>query len=463
MSSNLKPADSMGQRKLALSRAVTTDFEVPTPGDRALLPFQRVGVEYASLCHNVLNADPPGVGKTIQEIGYMNRYGIDRALILCPASLLYNWRREIEAWHLGCPDVQFFNPKTFNPKRPPDILLMSYYWAAKPEAVKLILKAPKFPLMTLDEVQYLKNPDSRRTKYVLAKNGLKTAAERVHCLSGTPLVNRPMDMWPILGGLFPEVIGGMSKFSYGMEFCGGWKTPWGHWDFTGSSNLPILGSMLRTKCMVRRVKADVLKELPPRYPPNIVYLDQSPAAKKACQRLALFDEDAIKRSTVTYSFEEMSQAQKELGVAKVPAAVSYISEVLKSGHEKVLVFAHHREVIEALQDGLKEFGALKFVGGMTGAEKDGIVSRFQNSSEDRVLVISLTAGGVGLTLTRSSYVILVEFSWVPGENEQAIDRVHRIGQTNGVVTDYLVFEDSLDERKLKYCFQKQNVFDKVFA
>lgn len=463
MKPGLQPNSREEAQRLLMSRAIDTSFQVPTPNNTpGLLAFQRAGVEYANGVRNLLQADPPGVGKTIQTIGFMNVKGISKALIVCPASLLYNWKRELETWHVSGPRIEIFHPKTFNPRNPPDVLLMSYYFAGKVEAVKLILSWGKYTLCVLDECQYLRTPTAARTKLTLAKNGLISRAEHVHALSGTPLVNRPIEVYPIIKTLCPQALGGMNKFEFGIQFCAGWKAPWGKWDFNGASNLKILGMKLRSNFMVRRKKEAVLPQLPEKFPPNIIYLDTDASSRSAVKRLALFDEEALKKSTVSFGFEDLSTARKELGLSKVPAAVRYIKEQLDSGREKILIFAHHKEVIAEYARELLPYGVVTITGGMSPKAKDDAVQNFQKNESPRVAVLSIQAAGVGLTLTAADYVCFPEFSWVPGENEQAIDRTHRIGQTKGIVIDYLVVEDSLEERMLKYLWKKQKTFDGVF-
>lgn len=452
----------MSSKLLALSRAVQSDYAVPVPAGKELLKFQPVAAEYASLSGNLLLADPPGVGKTIQEIGYMNAAGVERAVIFAPASLLFNWRRELKAWSTLEPHAEIYSPKTFEPRKAPPYLLCSYNHAANIDSMASIMRAG-YPHVVLDECQAVKNPASKRTKNLMAKNGIVKKAKTAHALSGTPLVNRPMELWPVIQGLCPEALGGMTKFQYGIEYCGGFKGPWG-WDFTGKSNLPDLGRRLRERFMVRRVKEDVLPFLPKRYEPNLVFLDMDPAARSAAARLASFDEEALKRTTASHDFTEISEARKKIGLAKVKPGAAYIEELFACGHGPLLVFAHHREVIEAAKIELKARGLnfLTFMGGLSAEEKDARVHEFQSGKADGLLM-SITAGGVGLTLTASCYNVFLEYSWVPGENEQAIDRTHRIGQTKGVMTDYLVYESTMDERMLKYLWRKQKAFNEVFS
>lgn len=443
--------------RLALSRATNSIFPVPVPEGLECFGYQKAGVEYATTARNILFADPPGVGKTIQSIGFMNYAKINRVLILCPASLTHNWKRELERWRTEPAAIEIFHPKKFDPRARHEIVIMSYAFAANAEAVKKILAWGKYNLCVLDECQYLKNSQARRTKFVLARNGIVSKAARVHALSGTPIVNRPLEIYPIVARLCPEAIDHMSAFEFGLKYCAGFKSEWG-WDFTGASNLAELGQRLRTHFMVRRKKEDVLPQLPRKFPPNLVYLDVDGEAKRLVKRMAAFDAEAVAGKVVSVDFEELSTLRREIGVAKIPAALTYIKTQLDSGHQKIIVFAHHKEVMDGLAAGLLDYGVAMISGDVTsGAKRQEAIDRFQNEKGIRIFLASVTAAGVGITLTAASYVIFSEFSWISGENDQAIDRAHRIGQVNGVVTDYLVYENSLDERMLKLLWKKSQV------
>ncbi len=450
------------EARLILSKAETTNFLVPAPQGLDYFPYQRAGVEFATLTTNTLFADPPGVGKTIQAIGFMNVKKIETALILCPASVVGSWKREIEKWHLGKPRVEIFHPKSFDARRPPDILIFSYAFASMLGAVKQVLGL-RYQYLVLDECHFLKEPKAKRTKHVLAKNGLVGNAEFVHALSGTPIVNRPIEIYPVIKSLCPQAIDNMNYFEYGLNFCKGFKSQWG-WDFSGASNLKVLGLRLRSHFMIRRPKESILSQLPQKFEPNVIYLaPDDKETKELVMRMASWDEASAIRKTVSPEFTELSEMRRELGERKVSRAVAYIATQLDSGHEKIVVFAHHKKVIQGLADGLERFGVVSLTGDTPGTERESLIHKFQNNKGIRVFIGSVTAAGVGITLTAASYGIFVEFSWVPGENEQAEDRMHRIGQKECVMIDYLVHEKSLDERILKVLRKKSDALSEVFS
>ncbi len=457
----VRPNNEAEKNRLQLSRSTTSSLVVPTPKDISLFEYQRAGVEYALMAKNTLFADPPGVGKTIQTIGFMNVKRLSRVLVICPTSVVHNWEKEIKKWSIDPLTVHVFNPRHAYLEGKPNVLIMSYYYVGYIANVQYALRNGPYEHLIIDECHFLKNPKAKRTKHVLAVNGLRGHAENIHAISGTPIVNRPIEIYPVVKSLCPEAISNMSYFEYGVQYCGGFESKWG-WDFNGSSNLHILGMKLRSNFMIRREKKDVLKELPEKFPPNLVYIDESDDAKTLVKKMNTYDEDLIIRGTVSPEFTEISALRKELGIEKVKKSVEYIVTALESGHEKIVVLAHHVEVISRLKQALEmqNYKSVLMTGATSAKERDENVELFQTDKSIRVFIASVTAA-IGVTLHAASYNIFVEFSWVPGQNQQAIDRTHRIGQTRGVMTDFLVYENSLDERILKKNLEKEKNIKEV--
>lgn len=449
--------------ELSKAKALTDDsFNCPSPAGTKFLPFQAAGIHYATYCEHTLFADPPGLGKTIQSIGHANAENFQSGMILCPTSLQHNWKRELEKWSTVSHKIEIYHPKTFDVRGERSLLIFPYSYASMLGAVKQVLEWQKYrgkiDWMSLDEVHNLKNPEAKRTKYVFAKNGLIARVKRVHALSGTPIVNRPMELYPVIANLAPDAIGRMTKFEYGIHFCAGFKGPWG-WDFSGASNLKLLGMKLRSHFMVRRNKEEVLTDLPDKYPPNLVYIDPTKKVGETVREFKTFDTDLAIKRAVTADFTEISRVRRLLGEEKIESSIEYIKTQLDGGHEKIVVFAHHKDVIEGLEKGLSEFRPVSVRGDTDPLDRQKAVDRFQTDKTTRLFIASIGAGSVGFTLTAASYVVFVEFSWVPGENEQAIDRTHRIGQTKAVQVDFLVHQDSLDDRVLKVLLHKMKAIN----
>jgi SWI/SNF-related matrix-associated actin-dependent regulator 1 of chromatin subfamily A len=463
MPNNSTGGESFLRKRAELSRATQTTFEPPKPDGLEYLPFQKAGIEYCLGVRNALIADPPGLGKSIQAVGILNALNEKRALIICPASLVYNWKREVEKWHVLRPRVEVYTPRTFTPHNPGDVIIFPYSYCSLIGPVKEILGVGPFPVLILDESQYLKTPKALRTKHVLAKNGLCGRAARIIALSGTPIVNRPMEIYPLIKTLCPEAIDGIDQFQFGIKYCAGHQQQVTSskkvWNFDGASNLDQLGLRLRSNFMVRRRKEDVLKDLPDKIE-SIIRIESNPKVEKTVTLIEPFLKDPKNYEEHGFAFQDLSAARRLLGLEKVKTAAEYIMTQLDCGHEKIVVFAHHKEVIDQIHKLLKDKNPAILTGETTKHARDVAVLKFQNDPSCRVFIGSVGAAGVGITLTAASYVVFVEFSWVPGENEQAADRAHRIGQRDSVLVDFLVYPNGLDEGMLKKVSEKSKNISK---
>lgn len=434
---------------ISLSREVISNENYNAPEGMDYLPFQKVAIKWISLFDRVLIADPPGAGKTIMIAGAINNEGPKRVLIYAPASLILNWKKELQKWMIKPLPIytwKEFEALSGTPKE--FIIISSFFYAGKKEAILKVLKLHSIDLLVIDESHAFKNMQANRTKFLFAVNGPFKISKKVIAMTGTPIVNRPIELYPLVKRLAPHLIQNLNKFEFGMKYCAGWKTPWGTWDFTGASSLKELGTNLRSGFMIRREKNAILPQLP-KVIKSLVYLD-----KKAPKHLAFKDENVSNKGAV--AFEESSVAHLDLGLLKLPLAIEYLKTMNEGGHKKIIVFAHHREVLKGLAIGLAEFNPVLFMGGMSPKMKDDAVNKFQNIPQCEFFIGSIVAAGVGLTLTAASYVALVEADWRPGINDQAIDRAHRIGQVNTVLAEFLVIEGTLDERKLKLNLEKSN-------
>jgi SWI/SNF-related matrix-associated actin-dependent regulator 1 of chromatin subfamily A len=274
-------------------------------------------------------------------------------------------------------------------------------------------------------------------------------------------------------------------FTYAQEFCGAYKSRWG-WDFSGSSNEEKLQVILRQNIMIRRLKKDVMKELPPKIRQVIelssagfesiirnekdTYENMSEEQKILTleAELALAEENEVRYQEIVARlrevngilFSEMSELRKKTALAKLPQCIDYIKDMLESV-DKLVVFAHHHEVIDGL---MAEFGeiAVKIDGRVSTTKRQEPVDRFQNDPKVRMFIGNMTAAGVGITLTAASNVVFCELAWNPGDLSQAEDRCHRKGQQENVYVVHLVFQDSLDCNMAKKLVDKQNVIDGIF-
>jgi SNF2 family DNA or RNA helicase len=425
-----------------LSSAIGTSPKIRAPKNLEYLPYQKTGI--AIMAHQLKNgrkavycADEQGSGKTIQAIGVANLLDFKKILVVCPASLRLNWARELEKWHVHNPGISIvLNGKIKIQKN--TSVVISYELAKK-------TKNLKFDLIIVDETHYLKNHGTQRTKTVLGSvnsPGLIHGAPTIF-LSGTPIPNgRPNELWPLLYQSAPDIISEMGLWSFMKYFCELWGDEYSI-KTVGIKHEKELYTRLRgSGFMLRRLKKDILKQLPPkRY--KMVTFPLNADTYKVIEKEKDFDSLEIIKHGVPVG-TALPEIRREMGVAKTPQAVSYISDMLEGGVKKIVIFAYHQDVNELLFNQLKKYDAVKVTGKTSTINRQKYVDRFQNDDNCRVFVGNLQAAGTGFTLTAAHNVVFVEPSWVPGENDQCADRCHRIGQDHKVLIHYLVVEKSLD-------------------
>lgn len=480
------------EASLIESRATDADIDIPVPKGLNYLPYQKAGIQYALQREATLIGDEMGLGKTVQSIGAINALDeaqseLSRVLVICPASLRLNWKHELEKWlvHNGYRgrNVPFKRVGVAIGKQWPDtpIVVINYDILSRHEAK---IKGTAWDLMVVDECHYLKNPKTARTKQVFGGKGIKPIqAKKRLFLTGTPMVNRPIELFPILKSINKSEWGNWINFV--TQYCDGHQTSFG-WDVSGASNLDELQDRMRSTCMVRRLKRDVLKDLPAKrrqvieLPMNgaaaVVKREQRLRAKqdkelarlklavelsKASEDKATYDAAvAALKEAQAIAFTEMAAARKETAIAKIPAMINRIEDVLETGN-KVVIFTHHHEVTDALMEALPPEQVVKLDGRSTMPNRDKAVRRFQEDENVKVFIGGLKAAGVGLTLTAASHVIFGELDWVPGVLSQAEDRCHRIGQNESVLVQHLVLEGSIDAIMAHTLVAKQRVLDEA--
>lgn len=407
-----------------------------------LRPYQKAGVEWLTDGEPTkLLADDMGLGKTIQVIFAANRAKLRRIVIVCPATIKINWARQI-AQHLDRRGT-FHIVQTSKDDIPAavDVIIVNYDLMIRPvikTQLKEIGKTRGFDLVVFDEARALKNMEAKRTKTALGRQSFIHHSERVWLLDGTPVPNRPIEIFPILSVLAPNIIKPYNTYqSYGQYFCKGRRDIFG-WNMNGASNIKELSERLTgSNFYLRRTKEEVMEELPA-IVETVVEVD--------------VPVDAVLRDTST---EYTATVRRELGLVKIPAAIEYVSSMVNAGN-KVVVFAHHRSVIEGLHEGLASVEPQKLYGGMTTSQKQDAIDAFIVRPNCKVLVAQTLAGGSGVDGLQSAaaHIVFVEVDWSPGVMDQAVDRLRRIGQkAETVFVHYLTVPGTHDEvmrRTLKF-------------
>lgn len=427
-------------------------------GARDYKPYQLAGILAAMQRPVTLLADEQGLGKTIQAIGVFNEMkaaGCTKpALIVCPASVKLNWRREFQRWAGDHLNIQILQGGRAYVDESADVIIVNYDLVAK---LREQLVRP-WGLVVCDEAHYLKNFKAQRTKAMLGYKldvGIVKDSERILMLTGTPITNRPIEFWPMLARLAPETIMPFTKyFDFGRYFCDAYQGPFG-WVMTGSKNERELNNRLRSTIMVRRLKKDVLKDLPNKIY-QLIPLEASAEARKIIRKEGTLElSDAKKKTLKGFDAGQIAELRHQMAIAKLPVCITHIADLVDSGTKKVVVFAHHTAVLDGLREGLKDYHPVLIDGRVPSHHRQQIVDTFQTNDECAIFLGQMQAAGVGITLTAASTVVFVETSWVPGDIAQAVDRCHRIGQKDSVLAQFLVVQGSLEEYMLRTIVDKQ--------
>lgn len=428
------------------------------PTTEGLFKYQNAGVFQIKDRNNVLLADEQGLGKTAQGIGfynYLEEYKEFKAkiLVICRSSLKINWGREFQIWaKTPEADIQIVRKGKDTIDLNRRVTIVSYGLLESRYILDQLLEYGA-DIVIWDEGQDLKNIKTLRTKSSI-KLGKK--AKKVINITGTPVLNRPIELFPFLNAFSPETIAPYNDYrSFAHHFCGAYTDKWGHFNVDGADNLEELNIRLRATCMIRRLKKDVLDQLPDKMPPQIIAFEQDKETKAIIKKEKLLGIEDLKRHPAKMEIGETAKIRHELALAKLPKCIEYIEERLMGGN-KLVVFAYHRDVIDALFDHFEELAnACYLIGGQSAEMRQKSIDDFQNNPNCKIFIGQIQAAGVGITLTAASDVIFVENSWTPGEIDQCVDRCHRIGQKNSVTTTFLTVENSIEETMLKVVYDKR--------
>jgi SWI/SNF-related matrix-associated actin-dependent regulator of chromatin subfamily A-like protein 1 len=424
---------------VALSSATDASFQMDGLGGE-LKPFQRAGVSYLLSQRRAFLADEQGLGKTIEALAALEADGAYPAVVVCPASLKLNWLREIERWLPGrtAQALTGTGLRSTDSISNADITVVNYdILAARLPALKAL--GPR--ALVLDESHYCKNAAAKRTQAVARLAATLPTQALVLALTGTPVMNRPAELISQL-----RIIGRLGDFGSGAQF--GRR-------FRGADAHMRLHWHLRSRCFVRRLKADVLPQLPAKTRTVVpVELDNESEYRLAerdvvawlrSQPLDLGELDARVAAALRAERLVRLNALKQLAArGKLHAALTWIHDFCSSG-ERLVVFAHHREVQRAVLERFPR--ALHILGEDSHAARDTSLRAFQapDGPENQLIVCSIEVAGQGLTLTQASNVVFLELDWTPAKHDQAEDRCHRIGQQDAVNAWYMLAAGSIDE------------------
>ena len=445
---------------------------------QALYDFQKDGIKFGiERKGRILLADEMGVGKTVQAIGIALIYKEEwPVLIICPSSLKFVWRDEILKWIPDINDdkinIQIFKSSKDYFKCGVKIYIMSYDLTVKLED-KITEKNFKF--IIADEAHYMKSPDAKRTKCLMP---IIKRSKRVILITGTPILAKPVELYPLLTMLRPDLFHNFKEF--GNRYCDPKRNFFGM-DWTGSSNPKELNYILR-HIMIRRLKKEVMNQLPPKKRQK-VEIQTDPKVIKQIQAINLSSEKIIEKinelnnsqinpNLVNYVNPEKPENDNEnllnlfnkvynlSAEAKISGVKEYIHYLIDNKC-KFLIFAHHMKMLDGIEEEVKKLKVdyIRIDGKVKLEKRQEYVYKYQHDETCLVAILSITACYTGITLTAASTVVFSELHMTPAVMIQAEDRAHRIGQEHECVNiHYLYGPDTIDEVLFRMLNQKQNIF-----
>ena len=446
--------------------------DLPIPDGLSPFPYQAAGYNFLREADfRGLLADDMGLGKTIQAILAIMAVRKDGPVVVsCPATVKLNWKREIEKWIPGIvvEVLEGRTPKVALDPSKVDVYVINHDILAQTGADKTKANpkgltgwidqflAIRIALFVFDEGHKVGNPKSNRGA---AAKMIAKEVERVIFLTGTPLPNRPRELFPILNMIDPSAWDNF--FSYGKRYCGAVHSSYG-WDFNGASNLEELHERIKP-WVLRRTKTEVLKELPGKTRTDIV-LRLTSAERRAYDKSVADFARKLREGTVEPAdrLTQIGNLKQLAAEAKLRKALSWIADFVESG-EKLIVFAWHRATIDAVVEALQEakVGTVSLDGRTPVNKRQAIVDAFQEDDDVQVFVGNIQAAGEGITLTAAANVVFLEYGWKPGEHAQAEDRANRIGQDRPVTVWYLNAEDTIDAMLFQIIDGKRMVIDTI--
>ena len=384
-------------------------------------------------------ADDMGLGKTTSTIIAALETGSKKILIICPATLKINWKREIENYSKK--SVFIAEGKNFEPKHEFVIInydiIKNFHDPKKKEESKIL--EGKFDLVIVDEAHYIKNAQAQRTKLI---NDIVKDIERVWLLTGTPMTSRPIDYFNLLSLVDSPVA--KNWMAYVIRYCAGYQFKVGPrkvWNVMGASNLEELRDRT-TNTILRRLKEDVL-DLPEKIiTPIYLRLKSKEYENLMGEYYEWYRSKPDESNSLTVQFTKLTKVRQVIANEKTLQTIELAENIIEQG-KKVIIFCNFTESLETI---VQHFGklAVKVNGSMSKIERQNSVDRFQEDEKVKVFVGNIKAAGVGITLTAAEAVIMNDLSFLPSDHSQAEDRAYRIGQKNNVLVYYPLFENTIE-------------------
>ena len=457
--------------QIEASRALDNAGHYSVPNDKELWGFQKASLAYALARQHTLVGDQPGLGKTPIAVAYANEIGAKRALVLCPASIRYQWAKMIREWStLPWPYHVHIIRNGKDGVHPDAAWTICSYDLAASEPIGNALAKGEYDVIILDEAHYLKTSHARRTRAVfgggIGRPGVFLAGNARHilALTGTPLPNRLREAYTLARHLCWDAIDWQSEDAFQSRYNPS-KRGSRYNSETGREVAYVdertgrhaeLQNRLRTNFMVRHLKRDVMPQLKmPIF--DLIQVEETGPVKLAlaAERLLDLDPETLQGKDAT-AFGEVATVRRMMGLALAPQIAEYIDMQIDGGEEKLVVFAWHTEVMDILEKAWQRHGVLRVDGSTGEKRKNHYVRLFQDSPKHNIILGNLLSLGTGTDgLQRAScHAFIAEPDWTPGTNEQAFDRLDRGGQSRQVQGDIFVAPGSFAERVLAQALRK---------
>jgi SWI/SNF-related matrix-associated actin-dependent regulator 1 of chromatin subfamily A len=384
-------------------------------------------------------ADDMGLGKTTSTIIAAIEANSKKILIICPATLKINWKREIENYS----DKSVYIAEGKNFSSDADYVIINYdiiknFHDPKKKTDSQIINS-NFDLVIVDEAHYIKNGSAQRTKLI---NDIVKSVERLWLLSGTPMTSRPMDYFNLLS--LVDSPAAKNWMAYAIRYCSGYQFNAGGrkiWNVTGSSNLEELRD--RTSgTILRRLKEDVL-DLPDKIiTPVYLRLKSKNYEEVMGEYYDWYDKNPDDSKSLTVQFTKLTKIRQIIADEKISQTIELAENIIEQG-KKVIIFCNFTDSLNKI---CEHFGksAVKVDGSMSKPSRQHSVDEFQDNEKIKVFVGNIKAAGVGITLTAAEAVIMNDLSFVPSDHAQAEDRAYRYGQKNNVLVYYPIFENTIE-------------------
>lgn len=405
-----------------------------------------------------LIANPMGTGKSFEALLYALRHPEQRPIVVvCPASVKWNWLHEATI-HAGirAEVLESRSPHKGRILKPPQLAIINYDILAS--WLKYLRKL-RPQLIILDEVHMLQSRTTQRTR---AARALCVGVPHVLALSGTPLINRPAELWPTLNILRPDLFPNWIEFA--RRHCAPTWKPWG-WEFKGATDLDVLHRHLTKHLMVRRTKQEALPGLPSKsrvvVPLDIVGRKQyNHAVHDFLGWMAKHHRHKLSRAAKAERLVQLGYLKRLAGRLKLKSVMEWVDDFLVEAEGKLILFAIHKKIIRQLRQRYQSL-CVVVTGDVTGRKRQQAIDAFQKNRRIRLFIGNLDAAGVGWNGTAAEAVAFAELGWSPGKHTQGEDRCHRIGQKRNTTAYYLVARDTIEQSLCQLLQDKQKTLDKV--